>query len=70
MPQPELSALIAQFTREVASILDAATRERVNAIIAGAFAPARRGPGRPPKNPLLGPIRPTPSRGRKARPPK
>jgi hypothetical protein len=53
MPQTDLSRLITEFTVQVVSLVEESTTARIKAALAGVFAPARRGPGRPPKNPLL-----------------
>jgi hypothetical protein len=47
---PNITARIEAFTRQLVSAVEAATAQRIQAALAGAFGvPQKRGPGRPPK---------------------
>ena len=48
---PNITALIEAFTNQLVATVEAATAQRIQAALAGAFgAPQKRGPGRPPKH--------------------
>jgi hypothetical protein len=54
MPNPSVAlnvtSLVESFTRQLAAAVEAATSQRIQAALAGAFGiPQKRGPGRPPK---------------------
>ena len=47
---PNITAQIEAFTRQLVATVEAATAQRIQAALAGAFGiPQKRGPGRPPK---------------------
>jgi hypothetical protein len=47
---PNITAQIEAFTRQLVAVVEAATAQRIQAALAGAFGvPQKRGPGRPPK---------------------
>jgi hypothetical protein len=49
---PNITAQIETFTRQLVATVEAATVQRIQAALTGAFgAPQKRGPGRPPKQP-------------------
>jgi hypothetical protein len=53
MPQsPDLSSLVTNFTVRLFTLIDEMTSARIQSAVQDAFAPARRGPGRPRKNGL------------------
>jgi hypothetical protein len=48
---PNITAQIENFTRQIVATVEAAVAQRIQAALAGAFgAPQKRGPGRPPKH--------------------
>jgi hypothetical protein len=48
---PNITAQIETFTRQLVATVEAAVAQRIEAALAGAFgAPQKRGPGRPPKH--------------------
>jgi len=48
---PNITAQIETFTRQLVATVEAAVAQRIQAALAGAFgAPQKRGPGRPPKH--------------------
>ena len=53
MPETELSRLITSFAVQIVNLVEKSAADRIQAVLSGAFAPAKRGPGRPPKNPVL-----------------
>jgi hypothetical protein len=53
MKETELSSLITSFTVQIVQVIEQATEARIRTALSGAFGPAKRGPGRPPKNALL-----------------
>ncbi len=51
---PTLTSLIENFTRQLIAAVESVTAQRIQAAIASAIgAPAKRGPGRPPKSATL-----------------
>jgi hypothetical protein len=53
MSERNLTEVVSAFANQLAGIVEEMTASRVASIIKGAFAPAKRGPGRPPKNAQL-----------------
>jgi len=51
---PIITALIETFTQQLVATVEAAVAQRIQAALAGAFGvPQKRGPGRPPKQPVV-----------------
>src|SRR5689334_23293975 len=66
----DLQSLVTSFVLQLVSVVEVATTDRIQAALAQALgAPAKRGPGRPPKNVAAAPVVPAPAKPRK-KPPK
>lgn len=63
-----VTSLVESFTRQLVAAVEAATSQRIQAALAGAFGiPQKRGPGRPPKQTVA---HPAPSVAVRKKPPK
>jgi hypothetical protein len=67
---PNIAVLVAAFARQITAIVEATMTKRMQAALATAFGtPAKRGPGRPPKQ-FAAPARPMASKRKKKASPK
>jgi hypothetical protein len=66
MPNTQITELVEAFAKQIIAAAEAAANERIQAALASAFgAPAKRGPGRPPKQAKQAASAGKPAAGRK-----